>query len=230
MSALALPAESQPGGRCNKMSELVKALAFPFSRATFLAARCYHPGPAQEIRHHWAWTTSRCGKKSLRDSSETFLFTQVRSIFTSFSGLTFSWREVTIKSSLTAKSETRSHWQLVPQEEAKRKGPDIYRMDAGFVNKPRRPRRSCGAAGSPNPSKMQALPRHTLRRRARLMEPAGASSFTEDSGAAFSTHTFMAEWLNLESVSSKARLCSHFQFKIKPNHVYLASHESRLGR
>ena len=92
-------------------------------------------------------------------------------------------------------------------------------QDAGFVKKRRRPRRSCGAAGTPNQTKMQAIVleevhssmegthkvesyscgrfshqvTHTLRRQARLMEPAGGSSFSEESGAVFSTHTFMAD-------------------------------------
>ena len=54
--------------------------------------------------------------------------------------------------------------------------------------------------------------RHTLRRRARLMEPVGASSFSEKSGAAFSTHTCIAEWPNSGSVSSQVRLVPHFLF------------------
>ena len=93
-------------------------------------------------------------------------------------------------------------------------------QDAGFANKPRRQRRSCGAAGTLNRKAMHAIVlegvnsstksthkidscvvdhfshivRLKLRRRAWLMEPAGASSFFKKSGAAFSSCTYMAEW------------------------------------
>ena len=91
------------------------------------------------------------------------------------------------------------------------------------MNKSRRPRRSGGAAGTPNQTEMHVimlkhpqpfkksrffdnfshLVRHTLRRRARLMEPVGARRFSEESGAVFSANKFMAERSNFESVSSK---------------------------
>ena len=54
--------------------------------------------------------------------------------------------------------------------------------------------------------------KYKLMRRARLIEPAGANSFSKGSGGALSTQTFMHEWLKLASVSSKARLFPHFFF------------------
>ena len=44
------------------------------------------------------------------------------------------------------------------------------------------------------------------------MEPAGASSFSKESGAAFSTHTFTAGWPNFETVSFKVRFFSNVLF------------------
>ena len=55
--------------------------------------------------------------------------------------------------------------------------------------------------------------RHALRRRARLMEPTGASIFSQEGIAAICTHAFMAEWSNFESVSSKVRPFHHFIFE-----------------
>ena len=87
------------------------------------------------------------------------------------------------------------------------------------MSKPRRPRRSCGAAGTASQTEILAIvmeevhsPMEStrkfesyvfdnflsqsetqMRRRARLMEPAGVSRFCKESVAAFSMNTFMAE-------------------------------------
>ena len=52
----------------------------------------------------------------------------------------------------------------------------------------------------------------------------------KESGAAFSSRTYVAEWPNLECVHAKVAFFSTVSFGIQPNHVYLASHESRPAR
>ena len=101
------------------------------------------------------------------------------------------------------------------------------------------PRRSCGAAGAPNQTKMQAIVledvhspmesthkieshvfgnffhqlRHTLRRRVRLMEPAGASSFLKRAAPPFPrTRSWLSGRILKASLSKCVFFFSHFLF------------------
>ena len=82
-------------------------------------------------------------QEELRDSLETLLLSHLRALFSIFLWADFQLTRVTIKSSQTAESDTRvavthlpdsakkcraAYWQLAAQEEAKRKGANIYRM------------------------------------------------------------------------------------------------------
>ena len=50
--------------------------------------------PAPEIRHQWAWMISPCDTKSCATTWKRFDFDTFAQFFSSFSGLTFSWRRL----------------------------------------------------------------------------------------------------------------------------------------
>ena len=141
-----------PTPSSTKMSEHVKVIPFPCSRATLRAARWDHLESAPEIRHHWDWIISVTARKVARLLGHAVTMTRSLNVFSSSFGMTFSWRrlrsnrvnrqsprrawrwsvcltsEQTFLWTIVTKNCRTADWQLTAQEETKRKGQDVYRM------------------------------------------------------------------------------------------------------
>ena len=106
------------------LSEHVNVAAFSKRHTTRRAARSNRPDPVPTVCQHWAWMICPYGTMNCATAWRRCCFDTFAQFCSSSSGLRFSWRGATIKSSQTEMSETRAAVTRLPDS-----GTDVSLVD-----------------------------------------------------------------------------------------------------